>query len=105
MALGGYAINLERCCICGRSYRGEGRAVFVPEKGGIACLRCKKESKMYPGMDPESVRILAWIQEPKKQLYPSPSIPGKAEEELRRVLGQHVLYQLGRKLKTWKYIE
>ncbi len=105
MAHGGYAINFEHCCKCGRSYRGEGRAVFVAEKGGIACLRCMKESKMYPGMDPESVKVLAIIQDLKNKTAPRPDLSGKSGEELKRVLDQHILYRLGRKLKSRKYLE
>ena len=105
MALGGYAINLERCCKCGRFYKGEGRAVFVPERGGIACLRCAKESKTHPGMDPESVKVLAEIQDVKKKVAPQPDFTGKTGEELKRVLDQHVLYRLGKKLKSRKYLE
>jgi len=105
MALGGYAIATEKCCYCGRTYRGEGRAVFVPEKGAIACLGCARESKMCPGMDPESVKALVEIQAPRKISTPQLSLTAKASEELKRVLDQHVLYQLGKRLKSRKYIE
>ena len=105
MALGGYAIATERCCYCGRTYKGEGRAVFVPEKGAIACLRCKKESKMCPGMDPETVKALGEIQDPRKKSAPQPALSVKTGEELKRVLDLHVLYRVGKKLKSRKYLE
>jgi len=105
MAIGGYAVNLSHCCGCGRTYKGEGRAVFVPERGGISCLGCRKESKRYPGMDPESVKVLAKIQDVKKKVAPQPDFTGKTGEELKRVLDQHVLYRLGKKVKSRKYLE
>jgi DNA repair protein RecO (recombination protein O) len=45
MSLGGYEINLDKCALCGRSYQGEGMAVFQPEKGGIACMKCDQTSR------------------------------------------------------------
>jgi len=50
MALGGYRINLDKCCGCGRPYAGEGRAAFKQSKGGLACLKCEQESKLSPGL-------------------------------------------------------
>ncbi|MFH1489398.1 MAG: DNA repair protein RecO, partial [Pseudomonadota bacterium] len=57
MSLGGYRIDMQQCCICGRAYRGQGTAVFIREKGGIACLGCRQISKGAPAIGPESVRM------------------------------------------------
>jgi len=105
MAMGGYAINLERCCGCGRAYKGEGRAVFVTEKGGISCLACRKESKRYPGMGPKSVRALKEIQGPGYDNLPSGLSNKEVLEELKMIFRQHILYRLGKRLKTLKYLE
>jgi len=73
LALGGYGINFERCCDCGRLYAGEGRAVFKQSKGGIACLRCEKESARLPGLDPDAARGLDKIQTtPLDDIQPAP---------------------------------
>ena len=104
MALGGYAIAFDRCADCKRPYKGEGRAVFVPERGGISCLRCRKESKNYPAMDPESVRVLREIQDTEHKLTSLPPLSDNVVEELKKVLDQHVAYRLGKRLKTRKYI-
>ena len=58
MTLSGYEINLEKCALCGRSYRGKGMAVFRPEKGGIACMKCEQASAHHPLMGPEAVKWL-----------------------------------------------
>jgi DNA repair protein RecO len=104
MALGGYAIATERCCYCGRIYKGEGRSVFVAEKGGISCLGCRKESGRYPGMDPASVRALRQIQEPDEETAQGPFLDTRTMEEIKAVLEQHIIYRLGKRLKSQEYL-
>jgi len=101
VALGGYAVDLDRCCDCGRRYTGRGGAVFVPSKGGIACLRCREESEFTPRLGVESVRLLAALQ-----AEPSPTfvtLPSGELEEIERALRLHIEYRLGR-LKTRAYL-
>jgi DNA repair protein RecO (recombination protein O) len=62
LALGGYRINLDKCCRCGRGYKGEGPAVFIPERGAVACLKCRQPSAVHPSMGPETVKALARLQ-------------------------------------------
>ncbi len=104
LALGGYGINFERCCSCGRSYAGEGRAVFKQTKGGIACLRCEKESARLPGIDPDAVKGLERIQ--TTPLNDSEKLPltDTMKNEMKRVLGLHLRYSLGKELKTARYL-
>lgn len=104
LALGGYGINLERCCRCGRRYAGEGRAVFKPKKGGIACLKCEKESIYTPGMNPETAKALYRLQEALKDGPEDYSLPREVLEEMRKILDAHLRYTLGRELKTARYL-
>jgi DNA repair protein RecO (recombination protein O) len=104
MALGGFEIALDRCCTCGRKYSGEGRAVFLAKRGGIACLKCEKESRHSPGLGPESVRLLKNMQ--RGALVNRGEIPddipldGGSFDEINAVLKLHINYRLGRELKT-----
>jgi len=105
MALGGYRINTEKCCICRRAYRGEGLALFVREKGGIACLKCQKQSASSPSMDPECVRILEGIQEGPFAESLASEIPQDTFETLKTVLSLHREYRLEQRLKTTRYFD
>jgi len=58
LALGGYRINLEKCCRCGRAYKGEGLAVFIPERGAVACLKCRQPSAIHPPMGRKRSKLL-----------------------------------------------
>lgn len=105
MSRGGYGINLEKCCVCGRSYKGEGDAVFSPEQGGIACRRCQQVTTMTPKITPKAVDIIRRMQ--------SGSIAGieqmvaheEAISDLKPVLKLHREYHLGQKLKTSSFLE
>jgi DNA repair protein RecO (recombination protein O) len=104
MALGGYGIHLEKCCICGRPYTGQGNAVFLRQTGCIACLKCKQKSALAPSMSPDSVKSLNLMQSKSllslNILDPSP----ETMIEIKSVLKLHREYRLEKKLKTSKYV-
>lgn len=105
MSLGGYGINVERCTMCKRPYKGQGMAVFKRERGAIACLACAPASARTPLMGPESIKALALIQsEPLSDLLHIP-LEGTMVNEIRPVLKLHREYRLERRLKTAKYVE
>jgi DNA repair protein RecO (recombination protein O) len=105
MALGGYGLNLEKCCMCGRRYRGEGTATFKPERGGIACLKCQQISSVSPQLSADSVTIMKVIQDEPLTTLKELSIPDEILTELRPVLKLHREYHLGQRLKTASYLE
>lgn len=105
MALGGYRIDLNKCCVCGRTYKGEGRAAFSPSEGGISCLKCAKESTISPGLSPESVKVLRFMQSAQWDTVEGLSFTDDMIQDIRRVLKLHVEYRIGRQLKTAEYLE
>jgi DNA repair protein RecO (recombination protein O) len=105
MALGGYGINLERCCSCGRPYTGAGRAVFMRDKGGIACLNCERESGLCPGMGPDAVKAMGRIQSGVVDGIGGIQMPETAIEEIIPVLKQHIEYRIGKRLRSAKYLD
>ncbi|MDY7036084.1 MAG: DNA repair protein RecO [Thermodesulfobacteriota bacterium] len=105
MVLGGYGINFDRCCICERPYKGEGRAVFKREKGRIACLKCQNESALCPGLNPETVRIIKLIQSSPVAFLRELSLKEDIVSEIKPLLKLHREYHIERKLKTARYVE
>ena len=105
MCLGGYKINFERCCNCGRIYTGEGRAVFAKSKGGVACLKCEKESKLAPGLGPDTVKALQLMQSGPLSKVETAALSDEIIREIKPVLKFHMEYRIGRKLKTAEYLE
>jgi DNA repair protein RecO (recombination protein O) len=105
LTLGGYRVNLEKCSECGRAYKGEGMAVFRPEKGGIACLKCEQPSPLNPSMTPDAVRILEMLQEGSFPVSEVDAIAEDVMKSLKAVLKLHREYRMEKRLKTSKYLE
>ena len=105
LALGGYRINLEKCCCCGRTYKGEGLAVFIPERGAVACLKCRQPSAIHPPMGPETVKALTRLQTGSLCESEPQDLTESVLEEIPGILKLHREYRLEQKLRTTKYIE
>ena len=105
MALGGYSINIDKCCICGRKYMGQGTAVFRPDTGGIACMRCQEVTKMTPAMCPETVSAIGAIQKNISKNYSCNSSLTDFLCEIKPVLKLHREYRLERSPKSANYFE
>lgn len=105
LALGGYRINLEKCCRCGRRYKGEGLAVFIPERGAVACLKCLQPSAIHPSMGPETVKALARLQTGSLCESAPQDLPEAVLQEISGILKLHREYRLEQKLRTTKYME
>ena len=105
MTLGGYGINLDKCTICGRQYKGEGRAVFKRDKGGIACLKCHQETAISPGLDPQAVEMIKVMQTNPLSSLLKLHLTEEIAKEIRPVLKLHREYHLGQRPKTAAYLE
>lgn len=106
MTLGGYAIDLDKCCNCGRTYSGAGRGVFKPNRGGISCLKCENESKYSIGLGPDAVNELQILQsnDANSRLEILP-LTNEIINEIKPVLKLHIDYRIGRRLKSAEYLE
>jgi len=105
MVLGGYAFSFEKCCKCLREYRGEGTAVFIPEKGGISCLKCQPISFRNPKLTPEAVMTIKKIQsKPLDQSF-NLTFPDQVLKDLKPVFKLHREYHLGLRMKSLSLIE
>jgi DNA repair protein RecO (recombination protein O) len=105
MALGGYGINFEHCCVCGRPYTGQGRAVFKRSKGGIACLRCEKETETHPGLSHDTVEVLRILQSGECINAEPLLLTKEMVHEIKPVFKLHMEYRIGRRLKSAAYLE
>ena len=105
MALGGFGIHFEKCCKCGRAYSFEGDALFIPEKGSIACLKCHRESTRSPLMGPDCVKAFLEIQSESLTQSKERRWTDNVIKEIKPVLRLHREYHLERRLKTSKYVD
>ena len=105
MSLGGYSINLDKCCECGRKYTGQGTAVFRPDTGGIACMRCQEITKMTPSMRPETVRTINILQTCLSHDHCRDDFSPEFFNEIKPVLKLHREYRLEKSPKSVIYFE
>jgi DNA repair protein RecO (recombination protein O) len=105
LALAGYGINLTRCAVCGRSYAGEGRAVFMHSSGAISCLKCGKETDLSPGMGPDSVGVLRTLQTPSVADLTAVRFREETVGEIRPVLDLHIEYHTSKRFKSAAYLK
>jgi len=105
MDLGGYGIYLDQCCRCGRSYAGTGRAVFVPARGRIACLKCERETPNTPTLGPEAVKALRVMQKGPMSEGQGLGLSEAMLREIGQTLALHMDYRRGQRLKTARYVE
>jgi DNA repair protein RecO (recombination protein O) len=105
MSLGGYRIDTSRCSKCARHYQGEGTAVFMRERGGIACLKCAKPLPAAPSLRPGSVRAIQIMQERPFSEALGSDLDPEIANEIRTVLKLHREYRLEQRLRTSKYVE
>ena len=105
MSRGGYAINLEKCCVCGRKYSGEGTAAFRPKNGGIACIKCQNITANTPLLSPATAHIISRIQSGSmEEIEENPAMEGMIGE-LDSVLRLHREYHLGQRPRTANYLK
>lgn len=105
MALGGYAIDLDRCSGCGRDYQRKGRAVFDPEKGGIYCLKCRTESPGALSFGASAGSLLSLIQAGGAGDLSKIKVDSNACKEIRRIMDLHIARRLGRAFKTAAFLD
>ncbi len=84
---------------------GTGRAVFLREKGAVACLNCVKETALSPGMGPDTVGSLTIMQSAPWDDVKSIPLPEEVIREIKPVLKLHLEYRVGKRLKSAKYLE
>lgn len=105
MTLGGYRINLDKCCICGRKYTGEGDAAFKAEKGGIACLRCQQVTAINPRLSPDTIKAMRQIQAEHISEHKNLECSGNIIPEIKPILKLHREYHLSHRPRTAGYVD
>lgn len=104
LALSGYLPHLEGCAACKAGHGGE-MLFFSSEKGGVICRKCAAFLKNIIPLSAGTAGFLSMAARLKveklKRLMPGPIVL----EECERVLSDFIRYQLGKELKSKKFME
>jgi len=104
LALGGYRINLDKCCRCGEITRERGlRSSSRTRRSG--CLKCRQPSAIHPSMGPDTVKALARLQTGSLCESTPQDLTETVLDEISSILKLHREHRLEQKLRTTKYIE
>jgi DNA repair protein RecO (recombination protein O) len=104
LSIGGFSINTSKCGLCGRVYKGKGRALFHPPSGSIACMACEKETALTPGMSPGAVHVLTRLQSHEFSPPEAFECNEKTLRELSKVLAAHIEHRIGKRLRSARYL-
>jgi DNA repair protein RecO (recombination protein O) len=103
LAIGGFSINTAKCGICGRVYKGAGRALFHAPSGSIVCMACERETALTPGISPEAVHVLARLQSHGVLVPEALACDDAILAELSKVLVAHIEHCIGKRLRSAQY--
>lgn len=104
LSITGYLPHLDGCVVC-RGAAGEGRLYFSSEKGGLVCRDCSGGVAGLIPVSPGTAGLLstaARFESGKLQrLRPGPAFL----EESERLLYDFIKFQLGKELKTRRFMD
>lgn len=104
LSIGGFSINTSKCGLCGRVYKGEGRALFHPPSGSIACMACARETAHTPPISPRSIYVLTRLQS-KEDIDPDAlACDEETLSELSKILAVHIEHRIGKRLRSAQYL-
>lgn len=104
LRIGGFSINTSKCGLCGRAYKGEGRALFHPPSGSLACMACESESTLTPAMSPRAVHVLTRLQSHEFSPPEALDCDEQMLTELSKVLVAHIEHRIGKRLRSARYL-
>ena len=105
MALGGYAIELNKCAICGRRYTGKGDGVILVEKGKLSCLKCSRPTETHPLLPPIAISGLRAIQGGAWETLRHLDLSPQDLKWIGHTLKLHVAYRIGKRFRSAKYLQ
>ncbi|MFP4353751.1 MAG: DNA repair protein RecO [Phycisphaerae bacterium] len=93
--------DLDSCVSCGGPVQA-GATAFTSRMGGLLCRTCRSEAAEQVAVDPETrsgLEILASAEAGRRS-----ELAEKTAEKLIRLLAYHVSQQIGKPLKTARYV-
>ena len=101
LALAGYRPDLAGCASCGDA--GADRYRFVPDRGILLCARCASGGGV--AVSAGTVRLLEASLEMPLDRLDRFSFSAAQVEEARRILGPFIRLQLGKELRSAKFLD
>ena len=101
MCLAGYAPELSRCAVCGKTEPED--PVLVLDGGSVCCRRCAAAAARTAGLCPQSLAALRYICTAAPKQILSFSLEGDAADRLRSAAEPYLLLHTERRFTTLEY--
>ena len=98
----GFKPHLDSCLKCQKKIVGQAR--FSLKEGGLVCLNCSVLEGEYHLISPGTVASILHIEKSEWKQVLKLSLTEKVREELKYVLNNFLVYHLGRRVKSQKYL-
>lgn len=113
LSLLGYHPHLEACVVCKKeTVRAHGRVplqntkiFFSSAKSGILCFNCRGQEKSLILASPGAIKFLMLAAKTDIDKADRIAMPDWAAEECKKVMDDFLRYQLGKELKSKRFLE
>lgn len=105
----GYHPHLETCVVCKkpatRAGAAETKIFFSSVRSGILCPRCKCHEKSLIPVSPGTIKFLMLAAKTDVDKAERITMPDWAAEECKKIMDDFLRYQLGKELKSKRFLE
>ena len=105
----GYHPHLDACVVCkkpaARAGAAETKIFFSSVRSGILCLNCKAMERSLISVSPGTIKFLMLAAKTDVDKSDRITMPGWAVEECKKIMDDFLRYQLGKELKSKRFLE
>ena len=101
----GYCPHLDICVVCKKAPTSNNKIFFSSARSGILCSTCKNQEKFVIPVSPGTIKFLMLAAKTDIGKADRISMADWAAEECERVMRDFLKYQLGKELKSKKFLD
>jgi len=102
LSCSGFKPHLDTCLKCGRMITQQAR--FSLKEGGLVCLGCAPSDVTLEPISPAAVSSIIYAEKNDWPTCLRLKLDGSVKKELKYVLNNFLVFHLGRKIKSEKYL-
>lgn len=100
----GYRPHLDMCIVC-KNTPANNKIFFSSAMSGILCFNCRNHEKLVIPVSPGTIKFLMLAAKSDIAMADRISMPDWAEEECKRIMDDFIRYQLGKELKSKRFLD
>ena len=101
----GYHPHLDMCVVCKNTPTNNKRIFFSSARSGILCFNCRGQEKSLILASPGAIKFLMLAAKTDVDKADRIAMPDWAAEECKKVMDDFLRYQLGKELKSKRFLD